>query len=145
MDLVALAQLVTAVTNLLFTTLLAGGYHFTWRASQQTRNEMKEQRPAMVEAAGHRAEEHYDDLPELDVAILERQRGAAREITSAFSAPLGNSSGFVISGLPYFKNGLDFLPPQRPRRRPLTKAAGASTRFSTRTPASCATRAWATS
>lgn len=37
--------------------------------------------------------------------------GAAGDITFEFSAPLENSVGFVISDLPYFKDGLAFLPP----------------------------------
>lgn len=57
-------------------------------------------------------QEDYDDLPELDVAIRNVSGGAARDITFEFSVPLENSAGFVISDLPYFKDGLDFLPPQ---------------------------------
>ena len=41
----------------------------------------------------------------------ERERGAARDITFEFSTPIENSNGFVVSDLPYFKYGLDFLPP----------------------------------
>jgi hypothetical protein len=111
MDVVTLAQLVTAVTNLLFVVVLAGGYYFTWRTSQQTLAEMRDQRTAMGRPLVI-VQEDYDDLPELDVAIRNVSEGAARDITFEFSAPLENSNGFVISDLPYFKNGLDFLPPQ---------------------------------
>ena len=41
-DIVTLVQLVTAVTNLLFVVVLAAGYYFTWRTSQQTLREMRE-------------------------------------------------------------------------------------------------------
>ena len=111
MDLVTIAQLVTAVTNLFFVVVLAVGYYFTWRASQQTLAEMREQRTAMGRPLVI-VQEDYDDLPELDVAIRNVSEGAARDITFEFSRPLENSAGFVISDLPYFKNGLDFLPPQ---------------------------------
>ena len=111
MDLVTIAQLVTAVTNLFFVIVLAGGYYFTWRVSQQTLAEMREQRTAMGRPLVI-VQEDYDDLPELDVAIRNVSEGAAKDITFEFSAPLENSGGFVISDLPYFKNGLDFLPPQ---------------------------------
>ena len=47
MDVVTLAQIVTSVTNLLFVIVLAAGYYFTWRVSQQTLGEMREQRTAM--------------------------------------------------------------------------------------------------
>ena len=63
-----IAQLVTAVTNLAFVVVLAGGYYFTWRASQQTLAEMREQRTAMGRPLVI-VQEDYDALPELDVAI----------------------------------------------------------------------------
>ena len=110
MDLVTIAQLVTAVTNLFFVIVLAVGYYFTWRASQQTLREMRDQRTAMGRPLVI-VEEDYDDLPELDVAIRNVSEGAARDITFEFSTPLENSGGFVISELPYFRDGLDFLPP----------------------------------
>ena len=106
-----MAQLVTAVTNLLFVIVLAGGYYFTWRTSQQTLREMREQRTAMGRPLVI-VQEDYDDLPEIDVAIRNVSEGAARDITFEFSAPVENSNGFVISDLPYFRDGLDFLPPQ---------------------------------
>jgi hypothetical protein len=109
-DLVTIAQLVTAVTNLFFVIVLAAGYYFTWRVSQQTLAEMREQRTAMGRPLVI-VEEDYDDLPELDVAIRNVSEGAAKDITFEFSVPLENSGGFVISDLPYFKDGLDFLPP----------------------------------
>ena len=37
--------------------------------------------------------------------------GAARDIEFQFSAAIESSNGFVVSDLPYFKYGLDFLPP----------------------------------
>ncbi len=111
MDLVTLAQLVTAVTNLFFVIVLAVGYYFTWRASQQTLHEMREQRTAMGRPLVI-VQEDYDGLPELDVAIRNVSEGAAKDITFEFSTPLENAGGFVISELPFFRDGLDFLPPQ---------------------------------
>jgi hypothetical protein len=67
-DLATLAQVVTSVTNLLFVVVLAAGYYFTWRVSQQTLGEMREQRTAMGRPLVI-VQEDYDDLPELDVAI----------------------------------------------------------------------------
>jgi hypothetical protein len=109
-DLATLAQVVTSVTNLLFVVVLAAGYYFTWRVSQQTLGEMREQRTAMGRPLVI-VQEDYDDLPELAVAIRNVSGGAARDITFEFSVPLENSGGFVISDLPYFRDGLDFLPP----------------------------------
>ena len=56
-------------------------------------------------------QEDYESLPELDVAIRNVSEGAARDIVFEFSEPIESSNGFVVSELPYFKYGLDFLPP----------------------------------
>jgi hypothetical protein len=111
MDIVTLAQVVTSVTNLLFVIVLAAGYYFTWRVSQTTLQEMRSQRTAMGRPLVI-VQEDYESLPELDVAIRNVSEGAARDIEFQFSAPIESSNGFVISDLPYFKYGLDFLPPQ---------------------------------
>ena len=110
MDIATLAQVVTSVTNTLFVIVLAAGYYFTWRVSQQTLGGMRGQRTAMGRPRVI-VQEDYDDLPELDVAIRNVSEGAARDISFELSAPLENSGGFVISDLPYFMDGLDFLPP----------------------------------
>ena len=111
MDIVSLAQVVTSVTNLLFVVVLAVGYYFTWRVSQTTLQEMRSQRTAMGRPLVI-VQEDYESLPELDVAIRNVSEGAARDIQFQFSAPIESSNGFVVSDLPYFKYGLDFLPPQ---------------------------------
>ena len=111
MDLVTLAQVVTSVTTLLFVVVLAAGHYFTWRVSQTTLEEMRSQRTAMGRPLVI-VQEDYEALPELDVAIRNVSEGAARDIEFQFSAPIESSNGFVVSDLPYFKYGLDFLPPQ---------------------------------
>ena len=111
MDILTVAQVVTSVTNLLFVIVLAAGYYFTWRVSQTTLQEMRSQRTAMGRPLVI-VQEDYESLPELDVAIRNVSEGAARDIEFQFSAPIESSNGFVVSDLPYFKYGLDFLPPQ---------------------------------
>ena len=111
MDIVTLAQVITSVTNLLFVIVLALGYYFTWRVSQTTLQEMRAQRTAMGRPLVI-VEEDYESLPELDVAIRNVSEGAARDIEFEFSVPIESSNGFVVSDLPYFKYGLDFLPPK---------------------------------
>jgi hypothetical protein len=91
--------------------VLAAGYYFTWQVSQTTLQEMRSQRTAMGRPLVI-VQEDYESLPELDVAIRNVSEGAARDIEFQFSAPIESSNGFVISDLPYFKYGLDFLPPQ---------------------------------
>lgn len=110
MDIVALSQIVTSVTNTLFVIVLAAGYYYTWRVSQNTLEEMRAQRTAMGRPLVI-VQEDYDSLPELDLAIRNVSEGAARDIVFEFSAPIESSNGFVVSDLPYFKYGLDFLPP----------------------------------
>ncbi len=110
MDVATLAQVVTSVTNLLFVIVLAVGYYFTWRVSQTTLEEMRAQRTAMGRPLVI-VQEDYESLPELDVAIRNVSEGAARDIVFEFSEPIESSNGFVVSELPYFKYGLDFLPP----------------------------------
>ena len=110
MDIVTVAQVVTSVTNLMFVVVLAAGYYFTWQVSQTTLEEMRSQRTAMGRPLVI-VQEDYESLPELDVAIRNVSEGAARDIEFEFSAPIESSNGFVVSDLPYFKYGLDFLPP----------------------------------
>ena len=117
MDILTVAQVVTSVTNLLFVIVLAAGYYFTWRVSQTTLQEMRAQRPAMGRPLVI-VQEDYESLPELDLAIRNVSKGAARDIELEFSAPLESSNGFVVSDLPYFEYGLDFPPP-------ITRASGA--------------------
>jgi hypothetical protein len=109
-DIVTFAQVVTSVTNLLFVIVLAAGYYFTWRVSQTTLQEMRAQRTAMGRPLVI-VEEDFESLPELDVRIRNVSEGAARDIKFEFSVPIESSNGFVVSELPYFKYGLDFLPP----------------------------------
>jgi hypothetical protein len=90
--------------------VLAAGYYFTWRVSQTTLEEMRAQRTAMGRPLVI-VQEDYESLPELDVAMRNVSEGAARDIEFEFSVPIKSSNGFVVSDLPYFKYGLDFLPP----------------------------------
>lgn len=110
MDIVTIAQIVTAVTNLFFVVVLAAGYYFTWRVSQRTLSEMKSQRTAMGRPLVI-VQEDYDGLPEIDLAIRNVSGTAARDITFEFSHQVESPNEFVISELPYFKHGLNFLPP----------------------------------
>ncbi len=110
MDIATIAQIVTAVTNLMFVVVLAGGYYFTWRVSQKTLTEMQSQRTAMGRPLVI-VQEDYDGLPEIDIAIRNVSESAARDITFEFSHKVESSNEFIISDLPYFEHGLDFLPP----------------------------------
>ncbi len=110
MDIATIAQIVTAVTNLMFVVVLAGGYYFTWRVSHKTLTEMQSQRTAMGRPLVI-VQEDYDGLPEIDIGIRNVSETAARDITFEFSHKVESANEVVISDLPYFKHGLDFLPP----------------------------------
>lgn len=110
MDIATIAQIVSAVTNLFFVVVLAGGYYFTWRVSQKTLAKMKSQRTAMGRPLVI-VQEDYDGLPEIDIGIRNISQTTARDITFEFSHKVESANEFVISELPYFKYGLDFLPP----------------------------------
>jgi hypothetical protein len=109
-EIVSVAQVITSVTNSLFVIALAAGYYFIWRVSQTTLEETRAQRTAMGRPLVI-VQEDYESLPELDVAIRNVSEGAARNIEFEFSVPIESSNGVVVPDLPYFKYGLDFLPP----------------------------------
>lgn len=50
-------------------------------------------------------DDDHDSLPEVNIVVRNVNQGAAKDITFEFSTPVENSSGFVISDLPYFKDG----------------------------------------
>ena len=67
----------------LFVIVLAAGYYYTWRVSQNTLAEMRAQRTAMGRPLVI-LQEDYDDLPELDVTLRNVSAGAARDISFEF-------------------------------------------------------------
>ena len=110
MSLQLAAQFVTPATNVILTIVFAIGYYVLIRQQRETLNEMQEARmsggrPQVIVQAD------YKRLPEVDLLVRNVQGGAAREIDFSFSAPVESSDGFVVSELPYFKEGLDFLEP----------------------------------
>lgn len=110
MSLQLIAQFVTPATNVLLTIVFAIGYYVLIRQQRETLNEMQEARmsggrPQVIVQAD------YNRLPEVDLLVRNVQGGAAREIEFSFSAPVESSDGFIVSDLPYFKEGLDFLEP----------------------------------
>ena len=95
---------------MLMVIAIALGYYFSVRVSQKSVEEMRAQR-----LAGGRpmviVDDNYNNLPEIDLVIRNMVGGPAMEISFEFSAPVVSSSGFVITDIPIFKNGLSFLSP----------------------------------
>ena len=107
---VAIAQIVTTLTTVFYAAVFAIGYYLLIKVNRQTLREMREQRisggrPQVVIQA------RYDRLPMVDLVVRNFGGGVAKDITFAFSEPLEDSTGFVLSDLPYFKEGMSFLGP----------------------------------
>jgi len=107
---VAIAQIVTAIITVFYAPVFAIGYHFLIKVNRETLREMREQR-----ISGGRPqvtiEARYGRLPTVDLAVRNFGGGVAKDITFDFSAPIEDSTGFVLSELPYFEEGINFLGP----------------------------------
>jgi hypothetical protein len=110
MDITAITQFATAVMQFVFVVVIAAGYYFLFKVGRDTLDEMRAQRTA-VGRPQILVDDDYDRLPEVDVVVRNVSQGAARDITFEFSAPVESSGGFVVSDLPHFKYGMDFLAP----------------------------------
>ncbi len=117
MSISAIAQLVSAGTNLLFVVVIAIGYFLMIRLYRQmTRayDRMLHVTEAQRTAMGRPqviVDDDYARLPEVDIVVRNMSEGAAKEIAFEFSSPVESSDGTVVSELSYFKDGLDFLAP----------------------------------
>lgn len=110
MDITTFAQLAQSVTSILSVLVIGMGYFFLIRTNLRTLEEMRAQR-----LAGGRptviVTDSYENLPEVDQVIRNMIGGPAKEISFKFSAPVEDSSGFVISDMSLFREGLDFMSP----------------------------------
>lgn len=106
----SIAQIVSPIINLIFIIVLGIGYYYQWRVSRKTLDEMREERvsggrPQVI------VDDDYSSLPEVDLVVRNVSAGPAKDISFEFSAPIESSDGYVVSDLPYFRDGLDFLAP----------------------------------
>ena len=107
---VAIAQIVTAITTVFYAAVFAIGYYLIIKGNRETLREMREQRlsggrPQVI------IEARYSRLPMVDLAVRNFGGGVAKDISFDFSVPLEDSTGFVLSELPYFEEGMSFLGP----------------------------------
>ncbi len=105
-----LAQLITAITTVFYAGVFALGYYLMIQSNQQTLKEMREERlsggrPQLI------VEARYSRFPKVDLIVRNITGGVAKDITFDFSAPMEDSKGFVLSELPYFREGMNFLGP----------------------------------
>ena len=105
-----LAQLITAITTVFYAGVFALGYFLMIQNNQETLKEMREQRlsggrPQVI------VEARYSRSPKVDLIVRNITGGVAKDITFGFSAPVEDSRGFVLSELPYLREGMNFLGP----------------------------------
>jgi hypothetical protein len=110
MNLTTLAQIASPIVSLIFIVVLGVGYYYQWKVSRKTLDEMRKEfisggRPQVI------VDDDYGSLPQVNIAVRNLSSGPAKEIWFEFSAPVESSDGFVISELPYFRDGLDFIAP----------------------------------
>ena len=95
-----LAQLLSSLGTL----VVAAGILYQGREARRARND--EDRPQIIVDAD------YTGRFTTNIVVRNIGHGVARNITFAFSAPLESTSGYDITELPYFQNGINFMAPQ---------------------------------
>jgi hypothetical protein len=110
MDTITIIQIAQGLSNVFSVIVIALGYYALVRVTRKSVEEMRAQR-----LAGGRpmviVDDNYENLPEIDIMIRNMVGGPAKDISFEFSAPVEDSSGYCISDLDIFKNGLAFLSP----------------------------------
>ncbi len=110
MDLQTLSTIAAPLSNVILGLVFGVGYYLIIRLYKETVSEMKEGRlsggrPQVIVQA------EYSRLPEVELAVRNVAGGAARSIKFEFSHSVESSDGYVVTDLPYFQYGLDFLEP----------------------------------
>src|SRR5215203_2491151 len=100
MDIVVLAQLLSSLA----TFVVAAGILYQGREARRARDD--EDRPQIIVDAD------YTGRFTTNIVVRNIGRGVARNITFAFSASLESTSGYDITELPYFRDGINFMAPQ---------------------------------
>jgi hypothetical protein len=100
MDIAVLAQLLSSLA----TFVVAAGFLYQGREARKARDD--EDRPQIIVDAD------YTGRFTTNVVVRNIGHGIAKNITFDFSAPLQSTSGYDITELPYFKNGINFMAPQ---------------------------------
>lgn len=111
MSLETLSQIAGPLSNFLLGLVFAVGYYLIIKLYREVVMEMREDRlsggrPQIIVQAD------YKRLPQVEIAVRNVAGGAAKDIGFEFSTPIESSDGFVVTDLPYFQHGLDFLEPQ---------------------------------
>lgn len=110
MSLEVISQISSPISNVLLGLVFAVGYYVMIKMYRETIDEMKEERlsggrPQVIVQA------NYKRLPEVELVVRNVSSGAARDIQFDFSHDIASSDGYIVTDLPYFQYGLDFLEP----------------------------------
>jgi hypothetical protein len=100
MDIAVLAQVLSSLA----TFVVAAGILYQGREARKARDD--EDRPQIIVDAD------YTGRFTTNIVVRNIGRGIAKNITFEFSAPLESTSGYDITELPYFRNGINFMAPQ---------------------------------
>jgi hypothetical protein len=100
MDIAVLAQVLSSLA----TFVVAAGILYQGREARRARND--EDRPQIIVDAD------YTGRFTTNIVVRNIGHGTAKNITFAFSAPLESTSGYDITELPYFQNGINFMAPR---------------------------------
>jgi hypothetical protein len=100
MDIAVLAQVLSSLA----TFVVAAGILYQGREARKARDD--EDRPQIIVDAD------YTGRFTTNIVVRNIGHGIAKNITFEFSAPLESTSGYDITELPYFENGINFMAPQ---------------------------------
>src|SRR5918999_1034585 len=100
MDIAVLAQLLSSLGTL----VVASGILYQGRQARKARDDTD--RPQIIVDAD------YTGRFTTNIVVRNIGNGTAKNITFEFSAPLQSTSGYDITELPYFRNGINFIAPQ---------------------------------
>src|SRR5918998_44894 len=100
MDIAVLAQLLSSLGTL----IVATGVFYQGRQARKARDDTD--RPQIIVDAD------YTGRFTTNIVVRNIGNGTAKNITFEFSAPLESTSGYDITELPYFQNGINFMAPQ---------------------------------
>jgi len=100
MDIAVMAQLLSSFATL----VVAAGILYQGREARRARDD--EDRPQIIVDAD------YTGRFTTNIVVRNIGHGIAKNITFEFSAPLQSTSGYDVTELPYFRNGINFMAPQ---------------------------------
>jgi hypothetical protein len=103
-------QTAASVANVLTVVVFGVGYYFMIKlyrewVGQSRAARVAGGRPLVVVALDH------SHLPEVGIVVRNFHEAPAKEVSFGFSAPVEAPDGTVISDLPYFQKGLNFIEP----------------------------------